>query len=257
MRNDLRAGLVGCGSVSQRGILPHLSLPDARESVRLVAVADAVEERARASAQRFDVPAHFTSLDEMLAAVELDLVLVATPIPYHFQNAMAAIEAGKHVYVQKTMATTLAEADELLAARDRAGVKLAAAPGYELCSTTRRMRQLVSEGALGRVYVAYTYSLGFGHEHEPIRAGTGALAEIDPSWYYRPGAGPLPDVTVYALQLATSVLGPVRRVTALANKGAPERVWRGKTIPVEIEDNTMVLMEFASSALCVATGANC
>ena len=47
MGNELQAGLVGCGSLSQRGILPHLSLPDARQSVRLVAVADAVEERAR------------------------------------------------------------------------------------------------------------------------------------------------------------------------------------------------------------------
>src|SRR5437667_2920882 len=146
MGNELRAGLVGCGSLSQRGILPHLSLPDARESVRLIAVADAVEERARASAHRFDVPAHFTSLEEMLATVDLDLVLVATPIPSHFQNAMAAIAAGKHVYVQKTMTTTLAEADELLAARDRAGVKLAAAPGFDLCSTTRRMRQVVADG---------------------------------------------------------------------------------------------------------------
>src|SRR4051794_4493265 len=257
MGNELQAGLVGCGSLSQRGILPHLSLPDARQSVRLVAVADAVEERARESAQRFDVPAHFTSLEEMLATVDLDLVLIATPIPDHFQNAMAAIEAGKHVYVQKTMATTLAEADVLLAARDRAGAKLAAAPGYELCSTTRRMRQLVSEGALGRVCVAYTYTLGFGHEHEPIRGGAGALAEIDPTWYYRPGAGPLPDVTVYALQLATSVLGPVRRVTALSNRIAPERSWRGESLTVQVEDNNLLLMEFDGGALVTAVGSNC
>src|SRR5919202_6320 len=170
MGNELKAGLVGCGSVSQRGILPHLSLPDARQSVRLVAVADAVEERARESAQRFDVPVHFTSLEEMLATADLDLVLIATPIPDHFQNAMA---------------------------------------------------------------------------------------EIDPSWYYRPGAGPLPDVTVYALQLATSVLGPVRRVTALANKGAPERTWRGTTIAVEVDDNNLLLLEFESGALAVAAGSNC
>src|SRR5436190_24044138 len=98
MGNELRAGLVGCGNVSQRGILPHLSLPDAQESVRLVAVADAVEERAHASAQRFDVPSSFTGVEEMLAAADLDLVLVATPIPYHFQHAMAALQAGKHVY---------------------------------------------------------------------------------------------------------------------------------------------------------------
>ena len=144
----------------------------------------------------------------------------------------------------------------MLAARDRAGIKLAAAPGFDLFPVTGQMRDVVTSGSLGHVYSAYTYTLGFGHEHEPIRGGAGILAEIDPSWYYRPGGGPLPDVTVYALQLITSVLGPVRRVTALANKGSQERVWRGKTIPVEIEDNVMVLMEFASGAIGMAAGAN-
>lgn len=253
----MKAGLVGCGSVSQRGILPHLSLPDARERVRLTAVVDAVEERARQTADRYGVPAHFTDVDRMLAAVDLDVVLVATPITAHFATAMAAIRAGKHVYIQKAMATTLAEANELLAARDRAGVKLAAAPGFELFPTTAQMRQLVADGVLGPVYTAYTYTLGFGHEHEPIRGGQGALAEIDPGWYYRRGAGPLPDVTVYALQLATSLLGPVRRVTALANIRRGGRTWRGQTLPIETPDNNVVLMEFAAGTLGVAVGADC
>src|SRR5258707_599963 len=87
--------------------------------------------------------------------------------------------------------------------------------------------------------------MGFGHEHEPIRGGDGALAAIDPAWYYRRGAGPLPDVTVYSLQLLTSVLGPVRRVTALANTLAPQRTWRDTTITIEIPDNNVVLMEVA------------
>jgi len=106
-----------------------LAVADARERIRLVAVVDAAEERARQSAQRFDVPAYFTSIESMLAEVELDLVLVITPIGSHFAHAMAAIDAGKHVYVQKAMTTSLDEADALLAARDRRGVKLAAAPG--------------------------------------------------------------------------------------------------------------------------------
>ena len=72
-----------------------------------------------------------------------------------------------------------------------------------------------------------------------------------------PGAGPLLDVTVYALQLAISVLGPVRRVTALANRGAPERTWKGTTIAVEVDDNNLLLMEFESGALAVAAGSNC
>lgn len=256
MSNILQAGLVGCGSLALRGPLPHLSLPDAQEKVRLMAVVDTVAERAQASAARFDVPAWFTSIEEMLAQTDLDLVLILTPIPYHFANALAAIEAGKHVYIQKAMTTTLAEADALLAARDRKGVKLAAAPGFDLFPSTKHMRSLVEEGALGRVSVGFSYTWGFGHEFEAIRTGKGALAEIDPTWYYRPGAGPLPDVTVYGLQLATTILGPVRRVTALANKTAEQRNWHGKPIPVETPDNNLVLMEFVTGALVTAIGSN-
>jgi predicted dehydrogenase len=256
MTKPLRAGLVGLGSLSQRGVLPHLSQPDAREKIRLVAVADVVEERARQTAERYEVPRWFADLDGMLAGAELDLVLVITPIAQHYQQAIQAVAAGKHVYVQKAMTVTLAEADALLAARDRAGVKLAAAPGYELFPTTAMLRGIVQEGAIGRVGVAYTYTMGFGHEHEPIRKQEGALAAIDPSWYYRPGAGPLPDVTVYSLQLATSVLGPVRRVTAFANRLTPERTWRDQTIQIEVADNNLLLMEFASGALCTAVGSD-
>ena len=256
MSNVLRAGLVGCGSLALRGPLPHLSQPNAQEKVRLMAVVDTVADRARATAERFHVPAWFTSIDEMLTKTDLDLVLILTPIPYHYANTMTAIEAGKHVYVQKAMTTTLAEADALLAARDRKGVKLAAAPGFELFPSTAHMRQLVTAGALGRVSVGFSYTWGFGHEFESIRTGQGALAEIDPTWYYRPGAGPLPDVTVYGFQLATSVLGPVTRVTALANKTAETRTWQGKSMTVATPDNNLVLMEFASGALVTAVGSN-
>lgn len=254
--NVLRAGLVGCGSLAIRGPLPHLSLPDAQEKVRLVAVVDAVAERAQEAAARFQVPRWFTATEEMLDQVDLDLVIVLTPIPFHYSNAMAAITRGKHVYVQKAMTTTLAEADALLAAAERAGVKLAAAPGYELFPTTAQMREVVNSGAIGKVGVGFTYTLGFGHENESIRKGEGPLAAINPAWYYRAGAGPLPDVTVYSLQLATSILGSVRRVTALNNKLAPTRTWQGQTIEVEVEDNNLVLMEFASGALVTAVGSN-
>ncbi|HMO58693.1 MAG TPA: Gfo/Idh/MocA family oxidoreductase [Roseiflexaceae bacterium] len=257
MTIPLRAGLIGCGSLAQRGVLPHLSEADAREHVRLVAVADNDIERAQRTAERYHVPVFFGDIHAMLAGADLDLVIILTPIPLHYEHAMAAIAAGKHVYVQKAMTTTLAEADALLAARDQAGVKLAAAPGYELFPTTAKMREVVASGALGKVAIAYTYTMGFGHEHESIRAGEGALAAIDPSWYFRAGAGPLPDVTVYALQLITSVLGPVRRVTAMANKVVPEREWRGKSISIEVADNNLVMMEFATGTLGVAVGAEC
>jgi predicted dehydrogenase len=253
----LRAALIGCGSVSQRGVLPHLSLDDAKERIQLVAVVDAVAERAAQSAKKWGAPTWYTDIDAMLAQSNVDVVLVITPIQQHFEHAMRAIQAGKHVYIQKSMTTTLAEADALLAARDRMKVKLAAAPGFDLFPSTGKIRNVVESGALGHAAIAYTYTLGFGHEYEPIRRSDGALSAIDPTWYYRTGAGPLPDVTIYALQLATSVLGSVRRVTALGNKIMPQRTWRNQTIDIEVEDNNVVLMEFSSGALAVAVGSDC
>ncbi len=256
MSKILQAGLVGCGSLAQRGILPHLSLLDAQEKVQLTAVVDAVPERARLTAERFHIPAHYTRIEDLLEADDVDIVLVATPIPFHYQNALAAVCAGKHVYVQKTMTATLDEANALLAARDQMGVKLAAAPGFALFPLVNEMRALIQNDALGAVYLAYTYTIGFAHEQETIRGGQGALAEIDPTWYYRAGAGPVPDVTVYALQLATTILGPVARVTSLGNKRAPLREWKGNSIAIQVNDNNALLMEFVSGALGFAVGAD-
>jgi predicted dehydrogenase len=226
--------------------------------MRLVAVADAVAERAHENAVRFGVPSHFGGVEAMLAGVELDLVIVATPVQRHFADALAAVEAGKHVYVQKAMTSTLDQANQLLAARDRAGVKLSAAPGYELCTTTEAMRRVVDDGVIGHVYAAFTYTFGIMLGRSPQPGQRDPLAEIDPTWNFQPaGGGPLPSITVYSLQLASSLLGPVRSVTALANHHLEERRWAGKTIPVEIADNTIVLMEFASGALGTAIGSAC
>ncbi len=252
----LKAGLVGCGSVALRGVLPHMSEADAREKVQLVAIADVALDRAQAAAEKFGVPRAYDSLEAMLAQEDIDMVLITTPIPFHFANAMTAIAAGKHVYVQKSMTVTTAEADQLLAARDKAGVKLVAAPGFDLFPLTAQLRQAVQDGLIGKVAAGYTYAFGFGHEREGIRSGEGALATINPLWYYRAGAGPLPDVTIYSLQLLTSVLGPVRRLTALANKLMPEREWRGEKVTIEVPDNHVVLMEYASGAIVTAIGAD-
>lgn len=256
MTYSLNAALVGCGSVSQRGVLPHLACADAKERLQLIAVVDVVAERAEQSAAKFGVPRWFTDTADMLSKTDVDMVLVITPIQYHFDNAMTAIAAGRHVYVQKSMTATLDEAHKLLAARDAAGVKLVAAPGFELFPTTTQMREVVRSGLIGKIGFGYTYAWGFGHEHEGVRSGNDALTNINPMWYYRKGAGPLPDVTIYSLQLATSILGPVAKVTALGNKLMPERTWRDQRIEIEIEDNAVLLMEFASGAIVTAVGSD-
>lgn len=166
---------------------------------------------------------------------------------------MEALRAGKHVYVQKTMATSYAEAREMVAAAHERGLTLVAAPGQMLAPAMQAMKQLVASGALGDVYWAWG-STGGWHHNEPTRRGEGALDAVDPSWYYRAAGGPLRDVTVYVLHSLTGILGPALRVSAMSGIRAPERHWRDKTIPVEVDDNSLLLLDFGGATFGLAGG---
>jgi predicted dehydrogenase len=253
MTAPVKAGLIGCGSLSLIGILPQLSEPDAKERLELVAVCDSNEVRASETAERFGIPDAYSDAQELIAREDIDLVLVITPIEYHYSLAMDAMRADKHVYVQKTMATTYAEAREMVDTARERGRTLVAAPGQMLAPAMRAMKQIVSSGALGDVYWAWGSTGGWYHD-EPTRRGEGALGAVDPTWYYRAAGGPLRDVTVYVLHSLTGVLGPARRVTAMSGIRNPERQWRDKRIPVEVDDNSLLLLDFGESTFAMAGG---
>lgn len=253
MPANIRAGLIGCGSLSLIGVLPQLAEPDAKERLDLVAVCDVNAERARETAKRFGVPAAYADAADLIARDDIDLVLIITPIEFHYPLAMAALRAGKHVYVQKTMATTYSEAREMVETARERGLTLVAAPGQMLAPAMQAMKQMVDSGALGDVYWAWGSTGGWDH-NEPTRRGEGALGTVDPTWYYRAAGGPLRDVTVYMLHSLTGVLGPAERVTAMSGIRAPLRQWRDKQIPVEVDDNSILLLDFGKATFAMAGG---
>jgi predicted dehydrogenase len=251
----IRMGIVGVGAVVQRGILPHLTQPDVADRVTVVALADPVFDRAREAAARFGIPTAVRSLDELLATGDVDAVTVASPIGLHFEQARAALRVGVHVHLNKTMTTTVAEADELIALAAAGDLRIVASPGEVLRPHIQRTRELIESGAIGRVTWAICgAAFGTYHEDEPERlAGTGGA--IDPSWYFRkPGGGPMYDMTVYALHGLTSVLGPARRVTALSGVRIPERTFQGMTVATEADDNTVLVVDFGDGLVAVAYG---
>jgi len=251
----LRLGVVGVGALSLRGILPHVAEPDVADRVVLAAVADPVIDRARAAADRYGVPAAYASLDELLGAADVDLVTIVSPIGLHFEHARAALRAGKHVHINKTMTTTVAEADELIGLAADGGLRIVASPGEVLRPHVSRTRELIAEGAIGRVTWAMCgAAFGRYHEEETERTGVAGGA-IDPSWYFRkPGGGPMYDMTVYALHQLTSVLGPARRVTAQSAVRVPERRFLDRTVRTEADDNTVLLVDFGDGLVAVAYG---
>lgn len=252
----LKMGVVGAGSIAVRGILPHLSQEDVHDRVVLEAVCDPVPGRAEAAAERFGVERAFMTVEELLKHGNVDAVSIASPIGLHYQQGKAALEAGKHVHFNKTMTTTVAEADELIAIAQRKGLKIVASPGEVLRPHVQQIRNLIAEGALGRLAWAICgAAFGTYHEQEAVRQGSDVLSNIDPSWYFRkPGGGPLYDMTVYALHGLTTVLGPAKRVTALSGVRVTEREFRGAMVPTDADDNTLILLDFGDNLFAMVYG---
>ncbi|MFO7572913.1 MAG: Gfo/Idh/MocA family oxidoreductase [Gaiellaceae bacterium] len=125
------------------------------ELAELTWVCDAEEDKREEVAVRYPQARFTTDVAEMLADPELEAVVIATPVPTHYGLAKAALEAGKHVFVEKPPAMTESEMDELVSLADERGLVLM--PGHLLLyhPGVQRVKQLVDEGALGEVLCVY------------------------------------------------------------------------------------------------------
>jgi predicted dehydrogenase len=252
----VRLGIVGVGALTLRALLPHLCEDDLEGIVSVGALCDPVPGRAGEAAAKHGVARHYETIEDLVADEEIDAVTIASPIGLHAEHGRIALQSGKHVHFNKTMSTTVAEADELIELAERSGLRIVASPGEILRPQLTRTRELIAEGAIGKLSWAIC-GCAFGRYHEqeePERLGS-SRSPIDPTWYFkRPGGGPLYDMTAYALHGLTSVLGPARRVTALSGLVVPTREFAGRTIEAEMDDNTGALIDFGNGAFAVATG---
>jgi predicted dehydrogenase len=257
MSDYVRLGVVGAGSIALRGHFPHLTMDDVRDRVRITAVCDPVLERAQAAATKYGVPAAYATMEELLAGGDVDAVSICSPIGVHYEQGMLAVEHGVHVHFNKSMTTTVAEANQLIAAADAKGVKLVSSPGEMLRPRHQKIKEMVQSGALGRLTWAVTGS-AFGTYHEDeasVRSGDGPLSNINPAWYFRkPGGGPLYDMTVYGLHAMTGILGPAKRVTAFSGVRVHEREFRGQMLPTDMDDNTLMVLDFGDAFFAFVYG---
>jgi predicted dehydrogenase len=141
----VRIGMLGLGRIADLQCLGYREHPDAE----LAAVCDLDEARARARADAWGVPRVYARPEQLFADREIDAVDIATPHDLHAEHAIAALEAGKHVSLQKPPTRTLAELDRVAAAAARAGRLLRVFENFSYYPPHRKAKALVEEGAIG------------------------------------------------------------------------------------------------------------
>lgn len=140
--------LVGCGGIANSHAFALSVLPEAR----LVATVDIDEERARAFAAKYRAESHATDLARVLERDDVDAVVVTTANDQHAPLTIQALDAGKHVMVQKPMALSLAEADAMIAAADRSGKQLMVSFFEFFHPAFAKAKELVDAGRIGDVF---------------------------------------------------------------------------------------------------------
>ena len=230
----MKVGIIGCGNISQI----YLTAPKRNPALEIVACADVFLERAEAKAREHGIRA--LTVEGLLADPEIGLVINLTIPAAHAAVALQALEAVKHVYTEKPLATTREDAHKILDLAAQKGLRVGCAPDTFLGAGLQTCRKLIDEGVIGQPVAATAFMLGHGPEGW----------HPDPEFFYQPGAGPMFDMGPYYLTALIHLLGPVDRVTGSARISFPERVIgsapkKGQTIKVNTPTHIAGVLDFA------------
>jgi predicted dehydrogenase len=237
-----RVGIVGCGVISRT----YAKGAAAFDSFDIVACADVDPACAEKLGEEFEL--EVLQVDELCARDEIDVVLNLTPPFAHAEVILGALAAGKHVYTEKTLTTTLDEAHAVVAEADRLGLRLGSAPDTFLSGAFSAARALIDAGAIGEPRLAVASFLGAGPDAWHPNADI----------FYRPGAGPLLDMGPYYLTAVAALCGPFVRVAGRAERLRPERSIgsgprEGERFEVHVPTHVGATIELASGALAQLT----
>jgi predicted dehydrogenase len=237
--NKVKIGIIGCGNISAI----YFKNCKTYENLDLIACADLDVERAKARAAEFNIPKAY-GVDELLADPEIEIVINLTIPKAHAEVCLKALAAGKHVYVEKPLAVTREEGQQILALSKEKGLRVASAPETFMGGGIQTCRKLIDEGWIGQPVAATAFMMSRGHEHW----------HPDPSFYYQAGGGPMFDMGPYYLTAFITLLGPMKRLTGSTRITFPERTVTsapkyGQKIQVETATHVAGVIDFAGGAV--------
>jgi UDP-N-acetyl-2-amino-2-deoxyglucuronate dehydrogenase len=223
----LSIGLVGCGAISTQ----HVEAIAAVDGLRLGAVASASEARARSVGTRSGVP-WTTSVEELLDRPDIDAVAILTPSGLHPSHAIAALERGKHVLVEKPIALSVDDAEAVIDAADRRGLTLATVSQRRFEPVMQALHRGVESGAFGTISLILAEGLSMRPQSYYDSAAWRGTTALD--------GGVLMNQAIHLVDLVRWLGGPVRSVAAHVAT---------RTHAMEAEDTATVSLAFESGVL--------
>jgi predicted dehydrogenase len=240
MTERIGIGVVGCGNVMDGAYMPLVErLRRTGKPIEVVSACHTSRERCQALLDKWNITDFTEDYRRLVARKNVSLVLVLTSMDEHAAAARAALEAGKHVLVEKPVATKLEEAEELVELARRSPGYLVCAPFVVLSPTFQAMASRLVRKEIGKICLARGRYGWSGPDWSP--------------WFYRRGGGCIFDLAVYNLTSLTAFLGPAQRVTAMTGTAIQERVVKGRRVRVEAEDTAQILLDFGESLFGVVT----
>ena len=200
--NMLRVGVIGTGSISEFHITPYVE----NDEVELVALCDNNEDRLGKVGRQHGITALYTDYQELLQNREIDVVSICTWNNRHAEIAIAALEAGKHVLVEKPLSMTVNEALAVEAAVEKSGKILQVGFVRRHADNTKILQQFIDQGELGRIYYAKASCL------RKLGNPGGWFSDQSKS-----GGGPLIDLGVHMIDISWYLMGKPRPVSVSGN----------------------------------------
>ena len=230
----LRWGVIGCGGIAMRRTIPGLVLA---ENSELIAVMDANYDSALLCQKQFGAKYAFDNYADLLACEEVDAVYIASPVICHYEQAMAAARAKKHILLEKPLGLTSEMAKEIAEFCKEQGVQLGSGFMMRFNGLHEQVRNLVAAGDLGEIV--------------SMRAQfTCWYPEIEGAWRQKlstSGGGALMDMGIHCIDLLRFISGlEVAEVTALIGN---------QIFKYEVEDAAALVMRMQNGALCYVDAA--
>ncbi len=205
-------------------------------------IADLNRNLAEERAAEFKVEAR--GVADLLADPSIELIVNLTVPKAHVAVAMQALEAGKHTYSEKPLATDFADGRKLVALAREKGLRIGAAPDTFLGGSHQTARAIVDSGVLGTPVGGTATFMCPGHERW----------HPNPDFYYDVGGGPMLDMGPYYITDLVNLLGPVAKVAGFATAARKERTItsearNGERIPVRVPTHVAGIMAFENGAV--------